>query len=72
MIKATTIIFYVLTEQDQNNNHYSFHICLECSNIQEEYMDKYEKTPQFYGVEYSYYPTCEWCNEEIKEGVELI
>ena len=66
MIKSTTIIFYVLTK----NYNYSFVVCLNCYDDKDT--KEYTETPIFIGSEWDYFPSCEWCNEKIKGGIELI
>lgn len=65
-MNSITLAFYVLTD----NYEYSFHVCLDCYKNNDT--EKYEETPQYYSVSLDYYPSCEWCNEKIKEGVKLI
>ena len=65
-MRFDTIIFYVLTENYKD----SFVVCIDCYHDNDK--EEYNETPVFIGSEWDNFPSCEWCNKKIKEGVKLI
>ena len=70
MVRLDTIIYYVFYDEIQN---YTFILCIDCfdNNDMREYKEE-NKTVVFYGITLEGFPVCEYCNSEIKEGINLI
>lgn len=71
-MRLDTVIAYLLIENFGEgiiNYDYSFIVCLDCYDKNTEI---YTEEPIFLNSEWDYFPSCEWCNEKIEEGINLI